>query len=144
MSVLPRHYSRRSRNIIINDALCQGLDNLYLLIIRFLNLEKVSVLPHPSYFSYLDPCDCFLFPKRKNISGRRYRYQKALGSDVSQCLSSLPKSGYRDAFQIWIHILKLYILNSEEYLKGILMFILLLQTSSFLRTASIEISYSST
>lgn len=138
MSVLPRHYSRRSRNIIINDALCQGLDNLYLMIIRFLNLEKVSVLPHPSYFS------CFLFPKRKNISGRRYRYQKALGSDVSQCLSSLPKSGYRDAFQIWIHILKLYILNSEEYLKGILMFILLLQTSSFLRTASIEISYSST
>lgn len=39
--------------------------------------------------------------------------------------------------------MKLYILNSEEYLKGILMFILLLQTSSFLRRASIEISYSS-
>lgn len=113
------------------------------MIIRFLNLEKVSVLPHPSYFSYLDPCDCFLFPKRKNISGRRYRYQKALCSDIIQCLSSLPNSGYCDAFQIWIHILKLYILNSEEYLKGILMFILLLQTSSFLRRASIEISYSS-
>lgn len=118
------------------------------MIIRFLNLEKVSVLPHPSYSPDLSPCDCFLFPKRKNISGRRYRYQKALCSDIIQCLSSLPKSGYRDAFQIWIHILKLYILNSEEYLililiSLILMFILLLQTSSFLRRASIEISYSS-
>lgn len=102
-------------------------------------------LTHPSYSPDLAPCDCFLFPKRKNISGRRYRYQKALGSDVRrQCLSSLPKSGYRDVFQIWIHILKLYILNSEEYLKVILMFILLLQTSPFLRTASIEIYYSST
>lgn len=39
--------------------------------------------------------------------------------------------------------LEIIYLNSEEYLKGILMFILLLQTTSFLRRASIEISYSS-
>lgn len=86
---------------------------------EFLKSEKVTVLPHPPYSPDLAPCDFFLFPKLKNfLSGRRYNSRQAVGSAVSQCLRGIPKSAYRDAFQKWIHRLKLCISNHGEYFEG--------------------------
>ena len=89
------------------------------IVTKFLESERVTVLPHPPYSPDLAPCDFFLFPKlKKFLSGRRYLSRQALGSAIHQYLRSIPKSVYRDAFKKWINRLKLCISHHGEYFEG--------------------------
>ena len=90
---------------------------------QFLMSEKVTFLPHPPYSPDLAPTPTpRLFPFSKTekfLSVHRYNSRQALGSAVSQCLRGILKSAYRDAFQKWIHRVKLCIPNRGEYFEGI-------------------------
>ena len=82
---------------------------------QFLNSVRVTLLPHSS-----SPHVLFSFSKtEKFLSGWWYTSRQALGSATSQCLGGIPKSIYRDAFDKWVHRLKLSIFNHGENFEGI-------------------------
>lgn len=70
-------YYKNSQIIIIKDVLCQvrtvfllyynGPCYTYELVKQILNLEKVTVFPHPPYSPDLTPCDYFLLSELKKI-----------------------------------------------------------------------------
>ena len=73
-----------------------------------LKQEKVVELPHPPYSPDLAPCDFFLFPRlKKHLAERKYRTRKNLGSAIFQCLNSIPRKDYENAFENWIKRLNL-------------------------------------
>ena len=54
----------------------------------------VVKLPHPPYSPDLAPCDFFFYfqcPKKKHLAGRKYQTRKNFGSDIFQCLNSIPR-----------------------------------------------------
>ena len=89
------------------------------LVTKFLESEKVTVLPHPPFSPDLAPCNYFLFPKLKyHLSGKRYNLRNALGSAVYQYLMGVPIEEYENCFQKWIDQLKRCIQVDGEYFEG--------------------------
>ena len=85
----------------------------------YLKQEKVVELPHPPYSPDLAPCDFFLFPRlKKYLSGRKFVQRKHLGSAIFQCLHSIPRKDYQNAFNDWIRRLKVCISVKGEYFEG--------------------------
>ena len=90
-----------------------------LLVVNFLEREKVKVIPHPPYSPDLAPADFFLFPRlKKMLSGRKYTNRSGVGSAVYQCLRLIPKSDYERAFRSWLQRLKCCILHNGDYFEG--------------------------
>ena len=82
----------------------------------YLKQEKVVELLHPPYSPDLAPCDFFLFPRlKKHLAGRKYQTRKNLGSAIFQCLNSIPRKDYENAFENWIKRLKLCVSHGGEY-----------------------------
>ena len=83
---------------------------------EYLTQEKVFELPHPPYSPDLAPCDSRL---KKHLAGRKYQTRKNLGSAALQCLNSLPRKDYENAFKNWIKRLKLCLSHGGEYFEGL-------------------------
>ena len=82
---------------------------------EYLKQEKVVELPHPPYSPDLAPCIFFLFPRlKKHLAGRTYQTHKNLGSAIFQCLNSIPRKDYENAFENWIKRLKLFVSHGGE------------------------------
>ena len=82
------------------------------IIREYLKQEKVVELPHPPYSPDLAPCDSRL----KNTSlEENTRRAKNLGSAIFQCLNSIPRKDYENAFKDWIKRLKLCLSHGGEY-----------------------------
>ena len=81
----------------------------------------VSVFINKNMFKLdLDPCDIFLFPRlQKHLAGRKYQTRKNLGSAIFQCLNSIPRKDYKNAFENWIKRLKLCVSHGGEYFVGL-------------------------
>ena len=74
---------------------------------KFLESEKMNVLPHPLFSPDLAPCDDFLYPKLKfHLSEKKYKSRNALRSAVYKFLMSVPIQDYEWCFQNWIDHLK--------------------------------------
>ena len=69
------------------------------IIREYLKQEKVVELPHPPFSPDLAPCDSRL---KNNLAGRKYQTRKNLGSTIFQCLNSIPRKDYENAFKNWI------------------------------------------
>ena len=55
----------------------------------------------------------------KNTSlEEKYQTRKTLGSAIFQCLKSIPRKDYENAFKNWIKRLKLCLSHGGEYFKG--------------------------
>ena len=63
---------------------------------KYLKQEKVVELPHPPYLPDLAPCDSWL---KKHFAGRKYQTRKNLGSAIFQCLNSIHRKDYENAFK---------------------------------------------
>ena len=63
---------------------------------KYLKQEKVVELPHPPYSPDLAPCDPRL---KKHLAERKYQTRKNLGSAIFQCLNSIPRKDYKNAFK---------------------------------------------
>ena len=86
------------------------------IVSEYLKQEKVVELPHPPYSPDRAPCDFFLFPRlKKNLAGRKYQTRKNLGSAIFQCLNSIPRKDYENAFKNWIKRLKLCVSHGGKY-----------------------------
>ena len=84
---------------------------------EYLKQEKVA---HPPYSPDLAPCEFFLFLRlKKLLSGRKYQTRKNLGSAIFQCLDSIPRKDYENAFENWIKRLKLCVSHGGEYFEGL-------------------------
>ena len=83
---------------------------------EYLKQEKVVELPHPPYFPDLGPCDSRL---KKHLAGRKYQTRKNLGSAIFQCLSSIPRKDYENAFKTWNKRLELCLSHGGEYFEGL-------------------------
>ena len=66
---------------------------------EYLKQEKVVELPHPPYSPDLAPCASGL---KKHLAGRKYQTRQNLGLAVFQCLNSIPRKDYENAFKNWI------------------------------------------
>ena len=66
---------------------------------EYLKQEKVVELPHPPYSPDLAPCDSGL---KKHLAGRKYQTRQNLGLAIFQCLNSIPRKDYENAFKNWI------------------------------------------
>ena len=66
---------------------------------KYLKQEKVVKLRHPPYSPDFAPCDSRF---KKHLSGRKYQTYKNLGSAIFQCLNSIPRKDYENAFKNWI------------------------------------------
>ena len=85
----------------------------------FLASEKVKVLNNPPYSSDLSPCDFFLFPRLKMLSGKKYTSRSSLGSAVYQCLQQIPKEDYLSAFRDWVKRLQKCVSVKGEYFEDL-------------------------
>ena len=85
---------------------------------EYLKQEKVVEFPHPPYSPDLAPCDCFLFP-RKTPRWKKYQTRKNLGSAIFQCLNSIPRKYYENAYKNWIKRLTLCVSHCGEYFEGL-------------------------
>ena len=83
---------------------------------EYLKQEKVVELPHPPYSPDLAPCDSRLI---KHLAGRKYQTRKNLGLAIFQCLNSIPRKDYKNAFKNWIKRLKLCLSHGGEYFEGL-------------------------
>ena len=83
---------------------------------EYLKQEKVVELPHPPYSPDLVPCDSRL---KIHLAGRKYQTRKNLGSAIFQCLNSIPRKDYKNAFKNWIKRLKLCLSHGGEYFEGL-------------------------
>ena len=87
---------------------------------NYLKQEKVVELPHPPYSPDLAPCEFFLFPRlKKHLAGRKYQTGKNLSSAIFQCLNSIPRKDYENAFENWIKRLKLCVSHGGKYFEGL-------------------------
>ena len=82
----------------------------------YLKQEKVVELQHPPYSPDLAPCDSRL---KKHLAGRNYQTRKNLSSAIFQCLNSIPRKDYENAFKNWIKRLKLCLSHGGEYFEGL-------------------------
>ena len=82
----------------------------------YLKQEKVVELSHPSYSPDIAPCDSRL---KKHRAGRKYQTHKNLGSAILQCLNSIPRKVYENAFKNWIKRLKLRLSHGGEYFEAL-------------------------
>ena len=106
----------RGVRLLHNNALSHKVA----IVRQYLKEEKVVELPHPPYSPDLAPCDFFLFPRlKKHLAGRKYQRRKNLGSAVFQCLNSIPRKDYENAFENWIKRLKLCVSHGGEYFEGL-------------------------
>ena len=74
----------------------------------------------PSLFAR--SCPLWLFPipeAQKHLAGRKYQMRKNLGSTIFQCLNSIPRKDYENAFENWIKRLKLCVSHGGKYFEGL-------------------------
>ena len=83
---------------------------------EYLNQKKAVELPHPPYLPDLATCDSRL---KNHLAGRKNQTRKSLGSAIFQCLNSIPRKDYENAFKNWIKRLKLCLSHGSEYFEGL-------------------------
>ena len=89
-------------------------------VIEYLRENGIQTLPHPPYSPDLAPCDFWLNPVIKGaLRGRKFESRHAVGSAVFQCMNSIPKEDYKNAYQNWIKRLKKCVEVKGEYFEGL-------------------------
>ena len=78
------------------------------IVCKYLKQEKVVKLLHPPYSPDLAPCD-----------SRLKKHEKNLRSAFFQCLNSIPRKDYDNAFKNWIKRLKLCLSHDCQYFEGL-------------------------
>lgn len=90
------------------------------LVLSYLADNNIETLPHPAYSPDLSPCDFWLNPLIKDyLRGRRFESRHAVGSALFQCLNTIPKQAFRDAFSDWIQRLEKCVRVGGEYFEGL-------------------------
>lgn len=88
-------------------------------VTKYLNKERVDILPHPPYSPDLAPCDFFLFPKlKKELKNKRYNKVEHLARAVQSVISGIPKEEYQRSFEDWRRRLQLCIDRDGHYFEG--------------------------
>ena len=86
----------------------------------YLEEFHIQVLPHPSYSPYLSPCDFWLNPYiRSCLQGRKFEMCSAVGSALYQCINSISKEQFKNAFSEWISHLQKCVQVNGEYFEGL-------------------------
>ena len=86
----------------------------------YLEEFHIQVLPHPPYSPYLSPCDFWLNPYIKScLQGCKFETHSAVGSVLYQCINSIPKEQFKNAFFEWISCLEKCVKVNGEYFEGL-------------------------
>ena len=86
----------------------------------YLEEFHIQVLPHPPCSPDLSPCDFWLNPYIKScLRGRKFETCSAEGSALYQCINSIPKEQFKNAFSEWISHLEKCIQVNGEYFEGL-------------------------
>ena len=56
---------------------------------------------------------------KKDLAGRKYQTRKNLDSAIFQCLNSIPRKDYENAFKNWFKRLKLCVSHGGMYFEGL-------------------------
>ena len=88
-------------------------------VTKYLQEERVILLPHPLYNPDLAPCDFFLFPKiKKQLGGKRFERIQDLARAINSIADSIPQEEYAECFQSWRRRLRRCIEVRGEYFEG--------------------------
>jgi len=69
---------------------------------QFLAKNKIALIPHPSYYPDMAPCDFFLFPKMKlKLKGRRFDTIEEIQAKMQKVLDTLKEKDFQEAFRKW-------------------------------------------
>lgn len=72
------------------------------LTVEFLQQKRIKVLEHPPYSPDLAMCDFWLFFNlKKNLRGRRFHSEEEIDMATHAFFSSIPKSDWLEAFNMW-------------------------------------------
>jgi hypothetical protein len=86
---------------------------------QFLAKHEIAVIPHPSYYPDLAPCDCFLFPKVKlKLKGRRFDTIEEIQAESQSVLVTLTEKDFQQAFQKWRRRWNRYLHAGVNYFEG--------------------------
>ena len=86
----------------------------------YLEEFHIQVLPHPPYSPDLSPCDFWLNPYIKScLWGCKFEMRSAVGSSLYQCINSIPKEQFKNAFSKWISHLEKSVQANGEYFAGL-------------------------
>lgn len=86
---------------------------------EYLKENHIEVLPHPPYSPDLSPCDFWLNPYIKScLRGRRFETRSAVGSALYQCINSISKERFQNAFSEWLARLEKCVQSEGEYFEG--------------------------
>ena len=123
LSAVVDHYITKRPRIgvrglhILHD---NGPDHRSAVVIEYLEEMKIKTLPHPAYSPALSPCDFWLNPYIKScLRGCRFESRAALESALFQCINSIPKDHFTNAFSVWIRWLEKCVLVKGEYFEGL-------------------------
>ena len=88
-------------------------------VTKYLQEERVVLLPHPPYSSDLAACDFFLFPKiKKELGGMRFERIQELARTVKSITNNISQEEYFNCFQNWRRRLKRCIEFNGDYFEG--------------------------
>ena len=88
-------------------------------VTKYLQEERVILLPHPPYSPDLAPCDFFLFPKiKKELGGKWFERIQDLAHAVKLVTDSIPQEEFSECFQSWRRRLRRCIEVKGEYFEG--------------------------
>ena len=97
-----------------------GIKLLHDNALAYLEEFHIQVLPHPPYSPDLSPCDFWLNPNIKScLGGHKFEMHSAVGSALNQCINSIPKEQFKNAFSKWISHLEKCVQVNGEYFEGI-------------------------
>ena len=69
-------------------------------VTKYLQEERVILLPHPPYSPDLAPCDFFLFPKiKKELGGKRFERIQNVSCVINVITNSIPQEEYAEYFR---------------------------------------------
>ena len=75
----------------------------------------IKTVPHPSYSSYLAPCDFLLFPK---LRGCPYETIKEMKEAVTKDIDTLTQENFHGAFQKLLEQYNMCIAAGGDYFEG--------------------------
>ena len=86
---------------------------------EFLANHNIPSLPQPSYSTYLNPCDFFLFPQlKRTMKVFRFDYIEDIQANATRQLRTITKIDYHMCFRQWQERLNKCVQAQGHYLEG--------------------------
>lgn len=87
---------------------------------KFIDENRLKIVPHPPYSPDLALLDFWVFPKlSERMAGCNFSREQDLARRINSELKAIPPSEYQEAYQSWIHRHQKCVANGGGYVEGL-------------------------